>query len=88
MTIKRITDEELVEMSKRAVKDGDAERMATCVEAILGNPQARAVCADEDLPMAPECPQCESAGVYMGALGTREWYRCRGCGWEFEHEAM
>lgn len=29
------------------------------------------------------CPQCGGAGVPMGALGTRDHYRCRDCGWDY-----
>jgi hypothetical protein len=82
--IKPITDQELVEMSKQAIKEGDSTKMATCVQALLGDPDARAVCADEELPMAPGCPQCTGPGIYLGPLGTAEWFRCRSCGWEFE----
>lgn len=33
----------------------------------------------------PDCPLCgaEQAGVSLGTLGGRQWYRCRDCGIDF-----
>ena len=40
---------------------------------------------DEDTNI-PECPACGGEGSPMGALGYREYLRCRQCGWEFSYE--
>lgn len=29
------------------------------------------------------CPQCGGPGSLIGALGTRDHYRCRDCGWDY-----
>ena len=29
------------------------------------------------------CPECDSEAEYLGTLGCLRWYRCRGCGIEF-----
>jgi len=29
------------------------------------------------------CPICDGNGVYLGALGKREYFRCESCGMEF-----
>jgi tRNA(Ile2) C34 agmatinyltransferase TiaS len=29
------------------------------------------------------CPMCSGDGVYLGSLGTREFFRCQSCGIEF-----
>jgi ribosomal protein L37AE/L43A len=31
----------------------------------------------------PHCPFCGGVGVFMGELGSLEWWRCRACGMEF-----
>jgi tRNA(Ile2) C34 agmatinyltransferase TiaS len=28
----------------------------------------------------PACPICHAPSVYMGALGWKDWFRCRYCG--------
>jgi hypothetical protein len=45
---------------------------------------------DDEEPTVPnrenpdyECPCCTGTGEFMGALGHREWFRCRPCGIEF-----
>lgn len=31
------------------------------------------------------CPQCGNpVKVLLGVLGNLTWYRCRGCGWEYD----
>ena len=37
--------------------------------------------AGDDEPM--DCPQCGGPAMSMGSLGSRAWFRCRDCGWEF-----
>jgi hypothetical protein len=33
---------------------------------------------------APTCPVCESApGIFIGDLGRLDWFRCVGCGIDF-----
>lgn len=32
------------------------------------------------------CPMCDDHGGFMGTLGTLDWFRCIGCGWEFSVE--
>lgn len=31
----------------------------------------------------PDCAGCGGLALKMGALGRREWFRCRDCGLEF-----
>ena len=32
------------------------------------------------------CPLCNSYAAFMGSLGKLDWYRCTGCGIEFNIE--
>lgn len=39
---------------------------------------------DDGLLQAPPCKQCGANGAcHLGALGAREWFRCRQCGWTY-----
>ncbi len=31
-----------------------------------------------------QCPMCSGQGESLGNLGNLEWFRCRGCGINFE----
>lgn len=33
------------------------------------------------------CPMCQHIGYFLGKLGAKEWWRCRGCGIDFSAEA-
>lgn len=39
--------------------------------------------AQYDAPLPEPCPMCRGSGLFMGTLGTKDWYRCRNCGMEF-----
>ncbi len=30
-----------------------------------------------------KCPLCNGAGVRLGSLGRKQWFRCRNCGMVF-----
>ena len=38
---------------------------------------------EEELAEIHDCPACRGDSYLIGTLGTRDWYRCRGCGWEW-----
>jgi len=48
------------------------------------NPDVQDSRFDDELPEEdPECPMCHGPGTPLGALGARQYYRCRNCGMDW-----
>jgi hypothetical protein len=41
---------------------------------------------EEEDPEMAICPVCPGYGFLMGILGQLKWFRCRSCGFEFNHK--
>ncbi len=38
---------------------------------------------EDDLAPGAYCPECNSEGRHLGALGYRDYFRCIACGWDW-----
>ena len=43
--------------------------------------EGEGIVSNEYIP--PVCSMCDGPGILLGTMGTKTWYRCRNCGWEW-----